>query len=97
VSLEVGDLAGKFGVQVFQFLEAGAEQSGFGRSGHGATVASSLAGVDQKFLVLAQSSCLARGASRLGPAAPPIWGMRLDLPVARSPLPQHDPAHPGDC
>jgi hypothetical protein len=44
VSLQVGDL-------VFQFLDAGAEfahQSGFGWSGHGATVAEASRGVDQE-------------------------------------------------
>ena len=55
MSRQVGDLAGKIGVQVFQFLDAGAEfahQSVFGRCGHrglpveGATVALGFAGVD---------------------------------------------------
>ena len=77
MSRQVGDLAGKIGVQVFQFLDTSTEQSGFGRSGHGTTVALSLAGVDQEISRSAQS----KGVQITSPAPPRSCA---SSPLARS-------------
>ena len=71
MSRQVGDLAHKIGVQAFQFLDAGAEQSGFGWCSHGATVAAGFAGVDQEIYGSGQSSYDLRGLQVTFRSPPP--------------------------